>query len=82
MAPQVTVLVLHSLRGIYYGYMAAAGLDIICVRSLIYILPMHIDLRCLGVSGVAGVVQQLPRHLNPYLQPSSTPLLLNQGIGS
>ena len=82
MAPQVTVLVLHSLRGIYYGYMATAGLDIIRVRSLIYILPTYIGLRCLGVSGAADVVWQLPRHLNPYLQPSSTPLLLNQDIAS
>ena len=43
---------------------------------IIYILSTHIDLRSLGDSGVAGVVQQLPPHLNPYLQPSSTPLLL------
>ena len=34
----------------------------------------------LGVSGVVGIVEQLPGHLNSYLQSSSMPLLLNQDI--
>ena len=60
---------------------ATAGLDLVLVGSLIYILPTHIDDCCLGVSGVAAVVPQLPGHLNSYLPSSiSMPLLLNQDI--
>ena len=39
---------------------STVGLGIIRVRISFCILPTHIDLRCLGVSGGAGVVQQLP----------------------
>ena len=67
-ASQVAVLVLHSWRGIFHGYIVTAGLDIMRVCIPIYILLGHTDFRWrLGVSDVAGMVQQVQVHLNPYL---------------
>ena len=50
-------------RNMYtFVYIATIGLDIIRVRISFCILLTHIDLCCLDVSDVAGVVQH-PGHL-------------------